>query len=255
MRFFINELSLVGQAKNIYEAEQFITELSSIIKKIKEIKHLQGDEPIETYSNIANEKICSDLTLYECLNTLKLMGKRSRDVAVLVLIMISKKKSISQEEIPNFCQCYFKNQEVHLNSLLRAAYYQGVLISFQNAEDFVDERIRVIFRENEQKDARDIVIINLTKVEQTAKVFLRYKASPKHRKMGERGEKGTLMDLTDEEGQLALNKSIAHGNQRYSYFNDKFYEFQSDNAGTFHGYPILRKDVPDKVIKKLNLQS
>ncbi|MFM7579862.1 MAG: hypothetical protein ACKO5Q_23395, partial [Microcystaceae cyanobacterium] len=54
MYFFINELSFIGQAKDVYEAKQFITELYSIIK---EIEPLQKDNPVQTHSNIADSAI------------------------------------------------------------------------------------------------------------------------------------------------------------------------------------------------------
>jgi len=76
--------------------------------------------------------------------------------------------------------------------------------------------------------------------------------SPKHRQMGERGIKGTPMDLSDKDAQIALDSGIAYGRQIYSYYKGKYYEFQSDNAETFHGYPILEKNVPHKALKQLN---
>ena len=56
--------------------------------------------------------------------------------------------------------------------------------------------------------------------------------SPKHRQMGERGIKGTPMDLSDKDAQIALDSGIAYGRQIYSYYKGKYYEFQSDNAET-----------------------
>jgi len=60
------------------------------------------------------------------------------------------------------------------------------------------------------------------------------------------------MDLSDEDAQVALDKGIAYRRQIYSYYKGKYYEFQSDNAGTFHGYPILEKNVPKEALKQLS---
>jgi hypothetical protein len=42
---------------------------------------------------------------------------------------------------------------------------------------------------------------------------------------------GTTMDLDDKK-------------QVYSYFNGKIYEFQPDNVGAWHGYPVLGNEAP-----------
>lgn len=194
------------------------------------------------------------MTLYEWFSrNTKQKDITSQSIARFLVRIITKGPFIDSQGIQNACECYFKEKNISDSSLTGAAYYKGVLISFQNAEDFLDDSVTVRFTENEKKDAQDIVIINLTKVEQIAKICRHYQASPKHRKRGELGKKGTEMDLSDEEGQLALNEGITHGRQIYSYFKGKFYEFQSDNAGTFHGYPISEEKVPYKVIKELNL--
>lgn len=69
------------------------------------------------------------------------------------------------------------------------------------------------------------------------------------------------MDLNEEEAQVALDRSLQHGKQRYSYYNDKFYEFQPDSTfdskgyPTYHGYPISESEVPHKVKIKLKNDS
>lgn len=249
MYFFINELSFIGQAKDVYEAKQFITKLYSIIK---EIEPLQKDNPVQTHSNIANEKICSDLTLYQWLkDKIKSTDQHNRTVASVFVKILRKGPFIDQQEVLDSCQCYFENQDVHLSSLSGAAYYQGVLISLQNSPYFSDDIVKVKFG-YEQQELQNIDIPNLTQISQVKGIRRHYQASPKHRQMGERGIKGTPMDLSDEDAQVALDKGIAYRRQIYSYYKGKYYEFQSDNAGTFHGYPILEKNVPKEALKQLS---
>jgi hypothetical protein len=66
------------------------------------------------------------------------------------------------------------------------------------------------------------------------------------------------MDLNDEDAQKALNQSIEYkALQRYSYFNDKYYRFHSENTfndkgyPTYHGYPVDQSDVPNEILKQL----
>lgn len=150
-------------------------------------------------------------------------------------------------------RCYFNNQDISSSSVAGAAYLKGILISLQNAPEFIDEYINIQFGVNEQ-DLQEINIDNLTTLEQARKLCPRYKSIPKH----EQGGWGTLMDLKDEEVQQVLNQSIEHGKQRYSYYRGKFYEFKSDNTlnelgyPTYHGYPVNESEVPSDVKQKLS---
>jgi RHS repeat-associated protein len=61
----------------------------------------------------------------------------------------------------------------------------------------------------------------------------------------------TKMDLNDETASIILNQSYLVGKQRYAYYNEKLYEFQYDNAGGWHGYPIPGTQAPSAVLKYL----
>src|SRR5439155_20049335 len=76
---------------------------------------------------------------------------------------------------------------------------------------------------------------------------LKYVPSPKHAA----GGWGTPMDLDDATAQSLLDSSIEAGKQRYNYLNGKLYEFQPDNAGGWHGYPIPGTEAPNSVRKAL----
>ncbi|MDR3715621.1 MAG: hypothetical protein P4L51_22655 [Puia sp.] len=76
---------------------------------------------------------------------------------------------------------------------------------------------------------------------------LKYKSTKKH----EEGGWGTKMDLDDKAATQVLNNSIQAGKQRYSWFKDKLYEFQPDNVGYWHGYPIKGNEAPTSVLKEL----
>jgi len=76
---------------------------------------------------------------------------------------------------------------------------------------------------------------------------LKYAPSKKHQK----GGWGTEMDLDDATASKVLNNSIQGGKQRYGWFNGKLYEFQPDNQGGWHGYPIKGTEAPISVLKQL----
>lgn len=59
------------------------------------------------------------------------------------------------------------------------------------------------------------------------------------------------MDLDDASATEVLNNSIQGGRQRYGYKDGKLYEFQPDNAGGWHGYPIKGNEAPPSVLKEM----
>ncbi|MCV3773420.1 hemagglutinin repeat-containing protein [Enterobacter sp. RD4-1-1] len=75
----------------------------------------------------------------------------------------------------------------------------------------------------------------------------KYVPSPKHAA----GGWGTPMDLSDSKAQEVLNNSIQGGKQRYGVTDGKIYEFQPDNVGGWHGYPIPGNEAPPKVLREL----
>ncbi|MGE1562747.1 hypothetical protein [Pantoea septica] len=74
----------------------------------------------------------------------------------------------------------------------------------------------------------------------------KYVPSPKHAP----GGWGTPMDLSDVKAQEVLNNSIQGGKQRYGISDGKVYEFQPDNVGGWHGYPIPGTEAPPKVLRE-----
>jgi filamentous hemagglutinin len=76
-----------------------------------------------------------------------------------------------------------------------------------------------------------------------------YSPSPKH----EPGGWGTEMDLDSATAQRVLSEGILgpNGRQVYGYHNGKMYEFQPDNVGAYHGYPVPGNEVPTAVLRTL----
>ncbi|MBB4133645.1 hypothetical protein [Gordonia humi] len=80
----------------------------------------------------------------------------------------------------------------------------------------------------------------------------KYKPTDKHQKsMPHHGRQGTLMDQSPPEAQRILDDSISSGDKRYGYKDGRVYEFQPDQTGGWHGYPVPGSRVPGKVLKDL----
>lgn len=77
-----------------------------------------------------------------------------------------------------------------------------------------------------------------------------YKETRKH----EKNSWGTEMDLDASTAQKVLNASTRSGRHRYGWHGGRLHEFQYDNAGTWHGYPIPRNQAPTSVPRGLRAQ-
>lgn len=244
MHFLINELSFIAQASTKYEADELMAILVNIIA---ELEPIQGDDPIQVHSSFTNRKISIDCSVKQWVYE-KLKSPTERQIGSLFVRLMSQGPFIDRtlSELLNYHECQFNNQDVSESSLAGAAYLKGALISLKNSPEFIGERFQVKFSIDGNL-YEDLEVHNLTDVGQSNKLRPCYVPSPKHAI----GGWGTLMDLSDEIAQAVLDKGIVSGRQIYGYFEGKFYEFQSDNAGGFHGYPVAQNEVPPKVIKKM----
>ncbi|WP_202126869.1 hypothetical protein [Cupriavidus sp. SW-Y-13] len=59
------------------------------------------------------------------------------------------------------------------------------------------------------------------------------------------------MDLEDSAAQQVLNNSVQGGKQSYGVSDGRVYEFQPDNVGGWHGYPVPGNEVPTSVLRAL----
>lgn len=75
----------------------------------------------------------------------------------------------------------------------------------------------------------------------------KYAPSPKH----DVGGWGMPMDLEDSAAQQVLNNSVQGGKQRYGVSDGRVYEFQPDNVGGWHGYPVPGNEFPTSVLRAL----
>lgn len=77
----------------------------------------------------------------------------------------------------------------------------------------------------------------------------KYQPTQKH----EKGGWGTEMDLPPETAQTVLDNGITgpNGSQIYGHHDRKLYEFQPDNTGGYHGYPVRGTEVPPKVLRTM----
>ncbi|MBS3028130.1 MAG: hypothetical protein HCA25_13885 [Dolichospermum sp. DET50] len=265
MHFLINELSFIGQAINKYEADEL---MNNILEIIYEIKDIANDDPILTHSSFTYQKLCLNLTVREWLFS-QIKGQKSnvqtdeetkkQTKLEILLKLLSKGPYIDTDYkyLIDDCQCFYQQKDVSSSSLAGAAKLPGILISLQNNPDFVQENIEVEFQEGtNSKETR--IINNLTEIKQARKICPCYKISSNKHDLVGHWERGTPMDLTDEEAQKVLNSSVPSSNKnskkRYGYHKktDQCYVFLPDGDffdeqgyPTYHGFPIPCDQVRD----------
>lgn len=253
MRVIINELSFIGQAKDNYEADELMKVLVDVVKELEPI--LVGGDQIQVHSCFASRQISLDCSVSQWFSQNfrsyeNSKSENDKTVARLLVRILRKGPFIDRTLAQSLdsWECHFNQQDVSGSSLAGAAYFKAALISLPNAPEFAVEHILVRFS-TDGKVCEDRNILNLTAVSQASKLRPRYVPSPKHAP----GGWGTLMDLSDEDAQKVLDKAIPSGRQYYGYHQGKFYEFQSDNADGFHGYPVDRSEVPPPVLRKMKV--
>lgn len=252
MQFLINEISFIGQATNDYCADELMEVLLAILK---ELESIQGNKQILTHSSFFNCYISITLTVKDWfIKKSQSLSEEDKEKSRILLIKLMNKRpfidTILDEEL-DYHECHFNHQDVSGSSLAGSVYLKGILISLQKAPDFICEYIHLKYSED-GKLYQEVDILNLTNLIHAKKLRPRYIASHKHTPEGKgiyRGRRGSPMDLSDEEAQSVLDQAIPNGRQYYGYYQSKFYEFQADNVGGFHGYLVEETKVPYKIIE------
>ncbi|MGK7930545.1 MAG: hypothetical protein AB4041_03800 [Microcystaceae cyanobacterium] len=256
IKFFINELSFIGQADSVFTANTLMEEILHIFKEIDAIRG--KNNPVRKHGYLSNCYLTSELTLYQWFyhkdNSL------NPDQQILLLQILTNPPFMEEEPIKvqlQSCKCLHNQKDISDSSIAGAVHLQGILISLQNAGEFSEENMTIILiAENQENQNR--TIHNLTQIHQARRICPRYNPDyGKHDSMGT-WENATPMDLSDENAQKALNQSIEYKDrQRFSYFQEKFYRFHFENTyddqgyPTYHGYPVKDSDVPNDIKKQL----
>lgn len=166
MNFLINELSFIGQATNIYDADTLMKALAEVIKAIAPI---QGNDYIYVHELFSNCQIADNYTVKNWVYDKSFSNDQAQ--AVLLIQLFTNGPFILdflKQEL-EYWECEFNNQDCCESSLAGAAYLQGILISLQQAPDFSSELINVLFKLDENP-SEIIEIYNLTNADQVKNI-------------------------------------------------------------------------------------
>jgi hypothetical protein len=217
-----------------------------MVDVIRTLEPIRRDDPISTHSSLHSREIAKNIQVFDWARPDTTIDRVERDTRRLFIILATKGPFIDKllDQSLDYHECYFQETNVTSSSLAGAAYFSGVLVNLQNAADFAHEHIQVRFSEDGTV-YQDIEIPSLTQALQVDGLRRNYVPSPKHAP----GGWGTLMDLDNNTAQNVLDNGILDGKQVYNLYGGKYYTFQSDNVGGYHGYPVSRNEVPARIIR------
>ncbi|MBD2261069.1 hypothetical protein [Pseudanabaena sp. FACHB-2040] len=252
MYFLLNELSFVGQFRDYYEVKIYMNSVQSILSELNLIR----DMKVLTHQSLCERELFPG---YKFLDWLRDYIKQpDKDLGFLNFIVtllqqgcVSRKLDDEVNNGLHYWKCETSKSDYSDTSLAGAAYFRGKLISIKKSGTFDVVLVSVRFTKNTE-DPQELHIENIFEVHQAQALRPKFLYHSKHDLLSS-WENATPMDLSDLEAQEALDRSVEHlgHTQRYSFFRGKFYVFQYDNAGGYHGYPVERKDVPNEPLKDL----
>jgi hypothetical protein len=252
MYFLINELSISGQFIDKHEASICMDVIKSILQELKPLQNLK----LITHQSLSEREFFPGYKVSDWLKDYYSSQDKDRDFLVLIIGLL-KETCISKrldEELENglyYWECYFNEENYFDSSLAGAAYFEGRLVSVQKSEFFNSSPVTVRFNKN-NNEPKIIDILNIFEASHAHRLRPKFCYHSKHDSLGH-WDGATPMDLNNDEAQEALDQSLLHEGhtQRYTFFNGKYYIFQDDNAGGYHGYPIDENKVPNSVLKHL----
>jgi hypothetical protein len=243
MDVLINEFSFSGQAQSSQNATELMIQLKEVLETIAP---MLGEGKRYVRRNVLpTQMLYQGLTVREWINR---GSNVTKDLRTFYLVVIGNNPDIEAllfDVAPNHL-CTFQGNNVAFSSIAGGAHLDGVLACLDQSPEFSTDSIQVEY----SPDASQVVQKNVATIFTAQQVWRnyrpRYAPSSKHAPGGQ----GTFMDLNDRVAQSVLDQGVAAGKQIYGYHNGKYYEFQNDNAGGFHGYPVGEMELPISVKEK-----
>ncbi|MEI8033747.1 MAG: hypothetical protein WCH05_10430 [Chlorobiaceae bacterium] len=286
MHVFINEYSFVGQATP-HNAPAIMQQLSETLDTLR---HCQCGGRTMLHSTLAHQPLIGEQTLFDWLFNQR--SPRLQQIKLFLIVTLRKGPFIDtvMNEINHVCD--HQGTDVSSSALAGAAHLGGVLVSLAHCEMFANEDITVELYRASDEQPKDVPIKNYCEPRQARRIRRLYVPNPKHRPMKAREQESEVpfefikgqasqmpldfaylsiddaqweqitrfeVDPPLTEVQRLLDCAEQGGKQYYALRQeagrDVFYEFQPDNAGGYHGYPVPEGQVPANVARTLRQRS
>ena len=271
MDILINERSFVGQA-TAHTATDLMRQLAETIDALR--PSLCGDRQL-VHSTLAQRRLTATLTLFEWLFN----QHDPRVQSFRVFLIVSLRKGPFVDTLLDMVEhlCEYNAEDATGSSIAGAAHLGGVLVSLSGCANYIDAHLTVLYVAHdgsvEQRAIRHFVTPQAARRSRR-----RYVPNPKHHPTHAHGDATAMpldtaydpmddakqarlrdfdQDLPDTEAQRLLDCAEPGGKQFYARSYEArrrvetFYEFQDDNAGGFHGYPVPESQVPSEVLRRL----
>jgi len=244
MNLVVNELSFVEKADCTFYSASAL--LEPLIKTVLAFRKLPHARRIFTHSTFCSVTLGNQWTILKCAYAV-----RRNENWSLFLQLITKGPYIDDllgKEAGNH-SCSLAGQDVRSSSLAGAAFLDADVASAAGVAAFAGDTITVNFS-RDASPPTSITLVNFIQEAALHQKYVRiYRPSKKHMP----GGAGTLMTLDDQTASQVLNSGVLAPNRRqvYGIHGDICFEFQREDEGVFHGYPVPGRQVPSETLRAM----
>jgi len=235
----INELSFVAQAKDAYAATELMRRFAELIASAQ---LTLNNRKAAAHSQLYGREIAPSFTIHDWL-----VAKNTDPPTKRLFLALVKKGPFLEDLLAKSggCSCRGCGKDIPFSGLAGAAHFNTVAVGLKGAGEMSEDPI-VVDRCGQTRENKEVR--NITEQLQLSAFQRLYRPTAKHKRYGS----GTTMDLDDNTAQDVLNQGTVFGHRIYSLHDDRFYVFNPDNAGGFHGYPLDDVEVPFLVRRALS---
>jgi len=239
IELFVNERSAHGQFDGPHTAASALLRLMETIASLA--KHPRF-ALAWCHTGFGEEKLTTQITVRQCLRSL-----RKSDALALFLRLLGHGPYVDamlRGTIPEHT-CEVQSVDFKFTGIAGAAFFGTPIASFESP--LFDNVVPADFSRDGTSPNR-VNIRNLTSPQSAySACFRKYVPSAKHGP----GGWGTFMDLDDSvaAATLDIGVEVEGDKQVFSFRRGKFYVFQPDGTGGYHGYPVSSTEIPAKAMR------
>jgi hypothetical protein len=276
---FINERCFDGSLKS-YEMRERLEEFLQVIERVR---ILHDEAELAIHSSFGSQTICEGYSVYAWLSREggddsdeleEDTGSEPRLQIVIHLLLSAFTRgpfieNLLDEGYPHH-MCEFNQEQHEGTALAAAACWEEPLVSIRDHAIYPDGTLRALIYKD--IDLVEVDITHFACLTSVRRARRRYVPNPKHPNRAsppatpmeldrdydpftlekEQQLRALDSDPPETKAQDLLDRAIQGGKQLYNVLyvarKPMFYEFQPDNVGAYHGYPVPKEQIPPHVV-------
>ena len=248
----INELSVIGQAADRFAADALMCDLGRALQALKRGK---SNLQVFTHSDLANKRLhggVGENTMHDWLG-----GPYVRELQPIKLLLLTYLRrgphlDLLMGDDPHVCYHVFENESTEhpLSGLAGAARFRVALLSLAGCTRFPSGPVKVRYGTSDA-DAATSDLQHFLSEREVGRARRKYEPHTKHTGGAARGVRGTPMDLSTEDAQVALDQCVSAPDEKRvcARFLGRIYVFHPHNIdeNLYHGFPMDEAEVREKM--------